>query len=185
MNGYMYKSGLGLMEPVAVVGQNVAINYLGKIHYKRVQYVEAIPPFQFLDIGAIAAATVSLRTSGANLQLADDEWGQFRWYPLDNAQVRLWLPQAQGKYTLLNIQSVVDNQIVQRDPCLHLTEFYVWQDNNPWFEAINFADYALTACRLIAQGYRFFGEDLEKSQVEAIKSGREGCTPIMASGKHM
>ena len=66
-----------------------------------------------------------------------------------------------------------------------MTEFYVWQDNNPWFEAINHSDYALTACRLVAMGYRFAGPALEKDKIEAIKIGREGCTDVWASGKHM
>ncbi len=40
--------------------------------------------------------------------------------------------------------------VVERDPCLHLTEFNVWEDNNPWFAATNYTDYALNACRLVA-----------------------------------
>lgn len=181
----MYKSGIGGVEPIALVGQNVAVHYLGNIYYKRVLYLEAIPPFQFLDIGAIAAQTVSARTSGTNLQLADDEFGQFRWFPIDNVQVRLWLPQAQGKFTLKNIQAMVDNMIVQRDPCLHLTEFYVWEDNNPWFEGVNFSDYALTACRLIGEGFRFVGVDCEKDRIDAIKAEKEPCAHVWASGRHM
>ena len=178
---YPHKSGIGLMEPVALINHNVCILYGSVKNWRRVIYFEPIPPFQCLDIGAIAAQTTTVRTSAVNLQLLDNEFGQFRWYPLDNAQIRLWLPQADGRYLLRNMQDVVDKQITSRDPCLHLTEFFVWEDYNPWFEAINLMDYALTQCRIIALGYRYVTSELTRSTIERIEAGQEACTFVVAS----
>lgn len=179
---FPHKSGLGLMEPVALIHHNVCVLYGSAKYYRRVVYLEPIPPFQCLDIGAIAAQTTTPRTPAPNLDMFDNEFGQFRWYPIDNAQIRLWLPQVDGRYSIKNLQVPVGMEIFDRDPCLHWTEFFVWEDYHPWFEAMNFMDYALTQCRIIAQGYRFVTSELGRSTQAAIEAGTEACTYVVASG---
>jgi hypothetical protein len=179
---YPHKSGLGLMEPVALVNHNVCVIYSTVRNWRRVIYLEPIPPFQCLDLGAIAPGVTTGRTAALNLQLWDNEFGQFRWFPIDNAQVRFWLPNTDGRYNLQNIQVPVGPEIVTRDPCLHLTEFFVWEDKNPSFEAINPMDYALTQCRIIAMGYRYVTTDLSKETIAKIEAGQEACTYVVASG---
>jgi hypothetical protein len=179
---YPNKSGIGLMEPIALINHNVCIIYGSNRNWRKVIYFEPIPPHQCLDIGGIAAGTVSARTSAANLQLLDNEFGQFRWFPIDNVQVRLWLPQVDGRFVLKNRQVPVDMTIVDKDPCLHLTEFFVWEDYNPWFEAINFMDYPLTQCRIMAEGYRFITTELKQTTIDKIQAGQEACTYVAASG---
>ena len=179
---YPYKSGIGLIEPVAIINQNVCLLLSAKKEYRRVTWFEPIPPFQFLDIGAMPAQTQSARTSAVNLQMGNTEFGQFRWYPLDHAQVRLYLPQASGKHLLRNLQVPVDDNVVDRDPCLHLTELYVWENQNPWFEAMNGSDYPINACRLVAFGYRFITDALTQDIVRRIEQGTEPCTYLTASG---
>jgi len=170
------------MEPVALINQNICLLYQGTKKYRRVTYLEPIPPFQCLDLGAIAAQTVTARTRAPNLDLWDGEIGQYRWFPLDNAQVRLFLPQADGRYLLRQMQVPVDAMITQFDPCLHLTEFFVWEDKSPWFEAINFQDYALAACRIIAMGFRFVTTELGRDVINKIETRQEGCVYIVGTG---
>lgn len=179
---YPHKSGLGLMEPVALIGHNVCVLYGSVKNWRRVIYIEPIPPFQCLNIGAPNAQTTTARIQCVNLELLDNEFGQFRWFPIDNAQIRLWLPQADGRLLLRNIQVPVDMTITDRDPCLHLTEFYVWEDYSPWFEAINFMDYDLDQCRIIAQGYRYITTELKGSTISAIEAGTVPCVYVVASG---
>lgn len=179
---YPHKSGIGLMEPVALIGHNVCVLYGSVKQWRRVLYLEPIPPFQCLNIGAVALQATSALTQALNLALLDNEFGQFRWYPIDNAQIRLWLPQADGRFVLRNIQAPVDKTIVDRDPCLHLTEFFVWEDHSPFFQAINGADYALAQCRIIAQGYRYVTTELNAAAVQKIEAGQEACTYVVASG---
>jgi len=184
---YPHKSGWGMMEPVALINHNVCVLYGSARHYRKVQYFEPIPPFQCLDIvvatgAVIAAATTAPRMAAPNLDMFDNEFGQYRWYPIDNAQVRLWLPQVDGRYSLRNIQVPVGMEIQDRDPDLHFTEFFVWEDRHPFFEAMNIMDYPLNQCRIIAQGFRYVTEPLAKPLITRIEHGEVACTYVVASG---
>lgn len=179
---FPHKSGVGFVEPVALIGHNVCVKYANDNHFRRIIWFEAVPPFQFLNIGAIAAATTSARTQAVNLQAWRNEFLQVRWYPLDTAQIRLFLPNADGRYNLRNMQVPVDPNIVTRDPCLHLTEMFVWEDRNPAFEAINYTALPLAQCRLVGMGYRFVTEELPPQTIAEIKAGRTQCTYVVASG---
>lgn len=179
---FPHKSGWGMMEPVALIKHNVCILYGSARYYRKVIYFEPIPPFQCLNIGQVVLQTTSVRTPAPNLDLFDGEFGQYRWYPIDNAQIRLWLPQVDGRYSIRQMQVPVGIEILDRDPCLHLTEFYVWEDYHPWFEAMNMMDYTLDQCRIIAMGFRFVTEELSRGVVSAIEAGTEACTYVVASG---
>lgn len=182
MELFPHKSGLGLIEPVALIDHYVKLVWSNSWKYYQVTYLEPIPPFQFLDIGAVVAGTTSAKTAATNLELEEREFGQFRWFPIDNAQVRLWLPSADGRYRLKNILSVVDENILDRDPCLHLTEFFSWEDERPHFEAINLMDYNLTQCRLVAMGYRFKVKDVDKATAQQINSGTLPSVRVVCQG---
>lgn len=179
---FPHKSGIGGMEPVALIGHNVCIKYENDNHYRRVMWFEPVAPFEFLDIGAVVANAVSVRTQAVNLQVWRNEFLQLRWYPLDTAQIRPYLPNASGRMLLRQLQVPVDPTIIYRDPCLHLTEMYIWEDRNPAFEAINYTAVALTQCRLIGMGYRFITESLKDADVEKIQQGNLQCTYLVASG---
>jgi hypothetical protein len=179
---FPHKSGLGLMEPVALIGHNVCIKYASDNHYRKVIWFEPITPFEALDIGAIAAATTSPRTQAVNLQLWRNEFGQFRWFPVDTAQVRIFVPNADGRMQLRNTQIAVDPTIITKDPDLHLTEFYEWEDRNPAFEAINYTALALAHCRIMVMGYRYVTEALDNSKIQSIQNGNLQCTYVVASG---
>ena len=179
---FPHKSGLGLIEPVALIGHNVCVKYANDNHYRKVIWFEPIPPFQLVNIGAILAGAVSARIQATNIQLWRNEFAQFRWYPLDEAQIRLFIPNADGRYNLRNLQIPVDPTIVTRDPCLHLTESYVWEDRNPAFEAVNYGGVALAQCRIEAFGFRFVTEELPREKIDQVKTGQLQCTYIVASG---
>jgi hypothetical protein len=179
---FPHKSGLGLVEPVALINHNICVKYANDAYYRRVIWLEPLAPFQFLDIGAIAAATTSQRTQAANLQCWRNELIQLRWFPMDTAQIRVFLPNADGRMQLRNLQVAVDPTIVWRDPCGHLTEIFIWEDRNPAFEGINYTAVALAQCRLVGQGYRFITEALSEADVSKIRSGTMQCTYVVASG---
>jgi hypothetical protein len=122
--------------------------------------------------------------------MADNEFGLFRWYPIDDAQIRLFHPAGSAKWQLRNLQAVIDMQILIRDPNLVSTEIAVWEDNRPAMEAINGNAFALGAVRIIAIGYRFHTIDLEESVsptdkelVKALKAGTQPCTHVWCSGR--
>ncbi len=180
---HAFKSQIGMFDPIALQDQNVCIHYLNTIHYRKVDFFEGLPPFQCIDLGALAAQTVSPRTPITNLDMPDDEFALIRWYPIDNAQIRLFLPTGVAKFQLQNVQIPIDYKTTQRDPNLVSTEFVVWEDNRPAIEAINGMDYALVAVRIIAMGYRFHSIELPKEVVSAIEKGNERCVHIWATGR--
>lgn len=187
---YIFKAQVGMFDPIALQNQNVCIHYVQTEYYRKVDFLSGIPPFQCIDIGAVAAGTVSARTMVANLEMADNEFGLFRWYPIDDAQIRLFHPFGLAKWQLRNLQVPVDMNIINRDPNLVSTEIAVWQDNEPAMEAINGHAVALNAVRIIAIGYRFHTINLEGTGkganpqlVEALKAGTQPCTHIWASGR--
>jgi hypothetical protein len=186
---YIFKAQVGMFDPIALQNQNVCIHYVQNNYYRKVDFLEALPPFQCLDIGALAALTVSPRTNVVNLEMPDNEFGLFRWYPIDDAQIRLFHPVGMAKWQLRNLQTTIDMQILVRDPNLVSTEIAVWQNNRPAMEAINGHAFALGAVRIIAIGYRFHTIDLEKGAnadselVKALKAGTQPCTHVWCSGR--
>jgi hypothetical protein len=186
---YIFKGAVGMVDPIALQGQNVCIHYIAKEYYRRVNFLEAIPPFQCIDLGAVAAGTPSARTNVVNLEMPDNEFGLFRWYPIDDVQIRLYHPSGIAKWQLRNLQVPIDMNIINRDPNLVSTEIAVWQNNHPAIEAINGHAFALGAVRIIALGYRYHTVDLEagtyenKELVKQLKSGAAPCTHIWCSGR--
>jgi len=189
---HIFKSQIGMFDPVALQDQNVCIRYLQTVKYRRVDYLESIPPFQCIDLTAglgLAAVTVSARINIPNLEIADGEFGLWRWYPLDDAQIRLFHPAGLSKFQLRNIQVPVDRNILSRDPNLVSTEIAVWEDNRPAMEAINGHAVALGGVRIIAMGYRFHTVDLESGKqkdpelVKALITKREPCTDVWCSSR--
>jgi hypothetical protein len=176
------KSGLGLIEPIALIGHNVCVKYANDNHYRRVIWYEGIAHHQFLDCGGIAANNTSGRVAANNLQGWRNEFLQIRWFPIDTVQVRLFVPNADGRMSLRNQQVPVDPTIVTRDPCGHLTEIFIWEDRNPSFEALNYTAGAITQSRLIGYGYRFVTESLNQSEINKIMAGQAACVYVVASG---
>lgn len=182
---FMGRSGLGLVEPIALIGDNVALYKSNAWSYFRVALYEPIPWFQFLNIGAIAANTISALFNAGNLDMYDEEFGQFRWFPIDNVQVLRRHPNATTN-TLRTLQVPIDMNIVHRDPCLHLTEFFTYEDERPQFQAINITNQALAQCRLIGGGWRFAIDEIREEKYpglkKAILEGREPVVRIVCQG---
>jgi hypothetical protein len=208
MELYPYKSTNGFMEPIALQNHLVAIHFVKDVIYRRVAFFEAITPTQVIDLGALGAGLTSARTNVTALDCYDQEFGQFRWYCLDNAQIRVFTPRGIAKGDLKTIQAVIPPNIGAINPDLSLTEMFVWQDNRPAIEAINGGGVALAAVRMVAMGFRYRTEELgnpvtyEEAKVIAqlkqeqnfaskqpaelitiaIQQNRISCTHIWASG---
>ncbi len=193
------------MEPIALLDDYVKIISYQATRYRKVDFYEAIPPHQTWDTQAVApngplavAAALAAATTGAlsavtNLDLNDDEFGQWRWFPYDaSVEVQLFLPSGVAKYQLKNRQIGVDKSIIYRDPLCLSTEFNTWEDERPSVRPINFSGYPKTAIRIIAWGYRFHttdkfdGKDAtsqeSKNILTKLQNGDLPCTPIQCAG---
>jgi hypothetical protein len=179
---YPNESGLGLMNPIAQIGHNVRVLY-DTFKYYKVTFFEPIPPFQALDLGAIAANANTQVVPAGMLDLDPDEFAQYRWWPLDNAQIYLYVPSSNGRFNLKNQRVPVDMNIIRRDPDLHFTEFFQWQDKRANFQAFNGA-VALAQCRIIVMGFRFHGSTItDQSTIDGIEAGTIPCVKIVAQGQ--
>ncbi|MDD5700430.1 MAG: hypothetical protein PHU23_00145 [Dehalococcoidales bacterium] len=182
------------MEPIALLDDFVKIISYQSTRYRKVDFYESIPPHQVWDTQAAtpngplaAAAALAANTTGAlsavtNFDLNDDEFGQWRWFPYDNAEIYLFLPSGVGKFQLKNRQIPVTKSIIYRDPLLVSTEFNSWEDERPSVRPVNFSGYAMTAIRIIALGFRFHTVAVDKATEDKLATGQLPCTPIQCAG---
>ncbi len=200
------------IEPVALMDYYVKIIANTGPRYRKVTFYEAIPPFQCIDTQAVpprgplgvaaplAAGAQGNKSPVTNLGLWQNEFGQWRWFPLDNAQVRLYLPAGNAKWSLKNIQVGIDRSIIYRDPTLMSTEFFTWEEESPAVEPVNFSAYPLTAVRIIAMGYRFHTEEITEPKFSpngvlmdagnsptgtlvGLQKGTIPCTPVLCKAQ--
>jgi len=152
---YIFKAAIGMCDPIALQNHNVAIHYVQNTYWRRVDFLEAIPEFQCIDLGAVLANNQSGRVNVVNLEMADNEFGIFRWYPIEDVQILFNHPAGVSKYQLRNLQVPVDAAILFNDPNLVSTEIGVWEDNRPAMVAVNGHAFPMPASRVRALGYRF------------------------------
>jgi len=199
-----YKAALG-MEPIALRNYYVEIIANTGTYYQKVAFYEAIPPFQVIDMcqsaprGPLQAATpltpgaLSAKLTVINYGLWIGEFGQWRWFPLDDAQIQLFVPAGNAKWSLKNLQVGLDRAIIYRDPLLVSTEFCTWQEEWPAFQALNFTGYSLPACRIVTWGYRFHTNPIVEAPAQnsnapagtlaGIKAGTIPCTPVFCKAQ--
>lgn len=178
-----YKAAFN-MEPVALMDYYVRIITYNEPEgfYRQVNFFEFVPPFQVIDLGALAAQTLGAKTNVTNFDLWDNEFGQWRWVPLDNIQVFLFNPSGVSKWQLKNITVGIDRGIIYRDTLLASTEFCKWEDQACAMQAMNFSDYALLGTRIVAYGYRFHCSDVSDEIKHLLEHGRLPCTPVICAG---
>ena len=78
----------GPITPAAGIGENILLRRLKKYFLYRVLFREGLPPGAALvrDFGAIGAGvTVAQQSLQAQLELTEDQIGQFRFFPLDDS----------------------------------------------------------------------------------------------------
>jgi hypothetical protein len=167
---YQVKDG---MEPIVLLNYYVQIKtYNSTVVFGQVDFLERIPWFQAIDMGAIPVQAFAAKQNVTNLDLWDGEFGQWRWYPLDDAQVSVFVPAGVSKWQLKNLTVGIDRSIILRDPSLESTEIFTWQDQRPAMQALNFSNVALTACRIMATGYRFhYNNVTDPAIIKQLNSG--------------
>ena len=179
---YQVKDG---MEPIVLLNYYVQVKtYNSNVIFAQVDFFERIPWFQAIDMGAIAVQSTATKQNVTNLDLWDNEFGQWRWFPLDDAQVSLFVPAGVSKWQLKNITVAIDRSVILRDPALESTEFYTWQDQHAAMQALNFSNVALSACRIIATGYRFHVVPVTDPAItKALNAGTLRYTTIQCAGQ--
>jgi hypothetical protein len=184
---YIFKAKKGMADPVALQDHNVIIHFNQSIYYKRVDFLEGLQETQVVNLGAVAANNQVGPINVPNLEMPDNEFGIFRWYPIDYAQYLLFHPAGLAKGQLRNFQFRCDPSILTNDPNLVSSEIGVWENNRPSMIAINGLGVALAATRIKAIGYRFHTikpEPMtrqEKLVVKGIKDDPEYASQVRAA----
>ena len=152
---YPFKSGP--IEPICLPGQIVGIWQKKNYVFGRVVYIEGIPPSDPIEVnlGAIAAGGTSAIVQTVALSLSDDEFGQFRCKVKDDICAMLWQARPDGRYKLRNRNARVTRWTNEQDPCGHTTEFYVYEQDDAFHQALNPTAYNLTQARLVFWGFRY------------------------------
>jgi hypothetical protein len=179
---YQVKDG---MEPIVLLNYYVQIKtYNSSVLFGQVDFFERIPWFQAIDMGAVPVQSFAAKQNVTNLDLWDQEFGQWRWYPLDDAQVSVFVPAGVSKWQLKNITVGIDRSIILRDPSLESTEIFTWQDQRPAMQALNFSNVALSACRIMATGYRFHVVPVTDPKIiVSFNNGTTKFTTIQCAGQ--
>lgn len=155
MDLYPFKAGQ--IEPIVLPGQIVGLWVTKNFRFAEVVFIEGIPRSDpvTLDLGVVAAGATSAITLLANLDLPDREFGQFRAFVVDDFQALFFQARADNRYKLENVNATITRATTLRDPCGHLTEFYVYQDEHAYMQALNPTGYALTQTRVAFYGFRY------------------------------
>lgn len=156
---YPYKSGP--IEPVILPGETVGIWTKGTTEFHTVLWYEGIPRSDPLvvDLLALAAAAQSTLTQLLALEMPNNEFGQFRAIAIDDARFSMWQGRSDGRARLNTRVGAIDRFTNLFDPCGHQTEFYVFENNYMYSQALNTTGYALATSRIAFYGFRYVLQD--------------------------
>lgn len=187
------------MEPIALLDDYVRLITNQATYIGKVDYFESIPPEQWIDFtaaapfgplavaAAIAAGTTAPKANITRLDLSNDEFGQWRWFPLDIMHVQLWTPAGVPKWQMKDHQVGIDHNIIFRDATLITTEFNSFQDQRPAMTPTNYSAYALRPARIIGFGYRFHYGTVRNGGIkqdieDGVRNGSLPSTPVICAG---
>ena len=159
---YPYKPGP--IEYIAMPGEVVGL-WVNKFYeFFKILYIEGLMVSNpvTIDLGALAAGAQTAVTQLTLLEMPDLEFGQFRAEVLDDVEVILYQGRADQRHKLHTRVATYNWFQRQRDPDGHTGEFYVYEDNYAFMQAINNTDYAQTQARVKFEGFRYVLEALPK-----------------------
>lgn len=159
----MYPGRPGPITPVANIGDNLAVLRRDATYLFRVLFREGLPPSIGLirDFGALAiGAGLNDQSLQAQLEMPDSELGQFRMFVLDDFRITVKQVRAIGRFAAKNVVATISQWSHQIDPCDHLTEFFVYKDEWPWFDVLNTSGVALAQSRVAFYGFRYGMEQI-------------------------
>ena len=159
----------GLIQPVAEVGEKILAVDRGQYKLYWVAFREPILPSHPLvaNLGAIAAggATAPFNTT-AILDLNDGQLGQFRAHVLDDIHALIGQPAQAARFGIMNVTSRFNAFARLEDPCDHLSEFFILEDDRIFITGTNPTGYALVQARIAFYGFKY------------VLAGKDGATQM-------
>ena len=161
---YPYKPGP--IEPIVMPGEIVGIWINKQFTFAQVTYIEGTPISDPLiqDFGVLAASPAAGAQSAITqltlLEMPTDEFGQFRAAVIDDVSALLLQGRADQRHKLSTRVARYDRFTALKDPCGHVGEFYVHEDDWAFMQVNNYTDYAMTISRVVFWGFRYTFDEL-------------------------
>ena len=166
---YAYKAGP--IEPIVQIDEVVGVWVNKNYQFGLVTYIEGIPYSKAIevDFGALAAGATGAIAQLTLIQMPDFEFGQFRGEVLDNFSALLSQGRGAQRFKTELNAATYTLEGARKDPCGHMGEFYVYEDNNAFITPTNEMAYGLTQSRMIFWGFRFVVQNLPQYSWEQGK----------------
>ena len=166
----------GPIEPVCEPGQNVLVRDRGIFKLYQVSAIETLHPSGPLTIDNTAMAQSGITRNFnpfATLDMGYGQMGQYRFQVLDDIMVDVFHPQASGRYTNNNGQSNIGWYSRFFDPHDAFSEFFVLEQDHPFFTITNRRSVAIDQARIVFYGYRYMlvGKSVDVPAGRASSSG--------------
>ena len=163
----LYAAKAGGIDPIGLVGDNVAVWLNGSWWVYRIDFWEQMPRGQQMDVdlGAVAA----LGNTGDQRQNVFDQSSnppgmmQLRCFPLDDIQILVRMGTGNTRFAASNIVAQIDRFTELSDPDLHSTEFFVLKNNSVYLNCTNPTAYATAMCRVAFFGNKYNLFDYQKN----------------------
>jgi len=175
----------GPITPVASIGEHVLIRRLRGYHLYRILYREGLPLSNTLTVnfGAIAAgATLASQSLQVPLELNDLQLGQFRMRVLEDIRLTIWQPRSVGRFQVKNVISNVTPFTEINDPCGHVTEIFVYEDEWPFVDVNNPTGYNLALARAQFYGFRYGLDKIGEYTEESLAGIAQPYTAVVGEG---
>lgn len=142
-------------EPAVEIDQNLTVLTESGWQHFVLRYAEPMPSEtpMIKDFGALAKDGTVTEQEIDMLEMKDNELGQFRFEVLDDILIKVAQPSAAARHSIKNTRAQVGMMTKVKDPELKSTEFFVFENNNVYFEEVK-ARAALAKTRVLFFGYR-------------------------------
>lgn len=149
-----YKSGP--IEPVLLPGEIAGI-WIDRWIFVKLDFFEPLVKSEQLmhDFGALAAGASSGTISLTELDVHQYNFAQYRFQVCDDITAELHQGSASARFGNMNRVTRITGYNQIADPCGHMTEFFVYEQNHAHMLVTNETDYALTQSRVVFWGYKY------------------------------
>lgn len=159
----------GVIQPIAKPGENLGIWIAAAHHWFRVVRLEPWLPSNagIQNFGAVNAGAALNPVQATTLEFDTNRVAQLRCAVLDDIRVRVFQPQAVGKFVNVDAHTEVSLTVAQLDPDASLTEFFVFEDKQPFFRIENPTAFNLAQTRVMFWGLQYLLEPVSEMDAKA------------------
>jgi hypothetical protein len=168
----------GPLKPLGGINQNILVWHTAAWVLYKIRLMEALPPSRPLkiDFGAIGAvAAVQNQSLQLITEMDEMQLGHYRFAPLEDLEITVNQPQADGRFTNHNAQAIITLQTRLFDPESALSELMVFRQEWPFFTVRNPLAFAIASSPVMFWGFKYMVREIARSAnpdaPEILKAG--------------